>query len=330
MNCLHLSIPDLFLPRDIAPHAFAGLRLPALEKLLGRSVQSVLPAMTVEDYLCAQFKARAVAPVRAAADGLDTGDGFWMCADPVNLQLQQSQVVLQPDVQCNTGEAAALCATLNAYFANDGLVFFVPNPQRWYVRSAAVTDVTMTPLRLAAWRDVKPCQPQGVDALRWQRVANEIQMLLHDHAVNQAREAKGLPVINSVWLWGGGSASMLQSAFDVVGGDDALGAAFACASGVPVVASPAAMLDMQGQHGLWVCTALGEAWQRGDLYAWREAMRTVEREIAQPVWQAIRAGRLRAVTLDVLLEFSTQRFDLDRSGLWKVWRRPCPLENYSV
>ena len=302
----------------------------ALEKLLARSVQGVLPAMTLEDFFCVHFEARAVAPVRAAADGLDVWAGFWLCADPVNLQLQQSQVVLQPDVQCNAEEAAALCATLNKHFIEDGLTFFAPHPQRWYVRSAEASSVTMTPLRVAAWRDVKTFQPQGEDALRWQRVTNEIQMLLHEHGINQTREAKGLPAINSVWLWGAGHTCEPRSSFDVVGGDDALSAAFACVAGVPVVASLADMLDVQGQHGLWVSTVLGEAWQRGDLYAWRKAIEVVERETTQPVWQAMRAGRLQAVTLDVLVESGIRRFTMNRSGLWKMWRLPQSLATYVV
>src|SRR6266516_108636 len=29
-------------------------------------------------------------------------------------------------------------------------------------------------------------------------------MVLHSHAVNEAREARGEPAVNSVWFWGGG------------------------------------------------------------------------------------------------------------------------------
>ncbi len=42
------------------------------------------------------------------------------------------------------------------------------------------------------------------DAWRaWRKRLNEIQMVWHDHAVNQSRERRGLPAINSVWLYGG-------------------------------------------------------------------------------------------------------------------------------
>ncbi len=330
MKHLHLIIPDLLLPSDVPPQAYEGMNLPALEKLLARSVRTTLPATTVEDFLCDHFAAESVAPVRAAADGLDVSSGFWLCADPVCLQMQPSQVVLQPDVPCTAEEAAELCATLNAHCSEEGLVFQAPHPQRWYVRCPEPSAVMMTPLRAAAWRDVKACQPQGEDALRWMRIANEIQMLLHGHAVNQVREERGLPAINSLWLWGGGRAGSLHSDFDMVSGDDALSSAYALAARVPVAATLQELARGKGENGLWGCAAPNAAWQRGDVYRWREALQTAEREIALPVLQALQAGHVQTVTLDVLLESATLRFELSRTGLWKVWRPRHTLAHYAV
>jgi hypothetical protein len=38
----------------------------------------------------------------------------------------------------------------------------------------------------------------------WRHAINEAQMVLHAHPVNQARQAAGQPVVNSLWPWGGG------------------------------------------------------------------------------------------------------------------------------
>src|SRR5690606_4093503 len=46
----------------------------------------------------------------------------------------------------------------------------------------------------------------------WRRLVNELQMLWFDHPVNQAREARGLRPVNSVWLYGGGRPAQLSSA----------------------------------------------------------------------------------------------------------------------
>ena len=37
-------------------------------------------------------------------------------------------------------------------------------------------------------------------------------MLLHDHPVNEARAARGVPIVNSLWLWGNGGVGSQHSA----------------------------------------------------------------------------------------------------------------------
>src|SRR5207237_10316211 len=52
-----------------------------------------------------------------------------------------------------------------------------------------------------------PLLPGGADCRAWQRWQVETQMLLHEHAVNQRREADGLSPVSSVWFWGNGRLS---------------------------------------------------------------------------------------------------------------------------
>lgn len=329
MRHLHLIVPDLFPPQDIAAEVCAGLQLPALERSLARATMNTSPAAPLEDRLCSMFGAKAVAPVRAAADGLEAGEGYWLCADPVCLQLQRAQMLLLPDVMPSLAEAAALCASLNEYFAGQGLRFFAPHPQRWYVQVEAEPQMMTAPLRQVAWRDAKFHMPRGADALRWQAIVNEAQMLLHDHPVNQGRAARGALAINSLWLWGGGRAARLQSPFDTFGGDSALGAAFAQVAGVSRSDTLPAMLDGRFGSGLWVCEALSAAHQRGDYYVWREALQKIGNEFAS-LLRALRAGRVQRLTLEVSQEEGTRYFELTRASAWKLWRAVPPLARYAV
>ena len=164
----------------------------------------------------------------------------------------------------------------------------------------------------------------------WQRIATEAQMLLHAHPLNQARAEHGELPINSLWFWGGGRAIPLAPTIDAVGGDYGLVNAFAGAAGMKPVDSLQAMLDGRYENGLWICTASGEALQRGDLYAWREAVQQVEQQYAQPLLKALRAGRLQRLTLEVLWEDGVHRFVLTRGDAWKLWRRARPLARYAV
>jgi hypothetical protein len=56
--------------------------------------------------------------------------------------------------------------------------------------------------------DQKPDEflPTGEDTGTHRNLVSEIEMALHEHEVNLAREANGELSINSLWLWGGGTA----------------------------------------------------------------------------------------------------------------------------
>jgi hypothetical protein len=206
MKSVHLVIPGLFLPKDLAAEAGAGLSLPALEKLLGRGRSEILDPVPLENLLCVSFGVPCsddapIAPISAAFDGLAAG--CWLRADPVNLDLQRDQLLLAT-VQVGSEEAAALCASLNEHFAGQDMEFFAPHPQRWYVRLDALPRISTAPLSQVVGGDVRRALPEGEDAARWHQLFNEIQMLLHAHPLNEAREARGEPTVNSVWFWGGG------------------------------------------------------------------------------------------------------------------------------
>jgi hypothetical protein len=326
MKQLELIIPGLFPPQDIAADVCAGLHLPALEKLLARGTVDTSQDGDLEGRLCALFGVSSVAPVRAAADGLDVGDAYWLCADPVSLQLQRAQMLVLPESVPVRQDADSLCDTLNAHFVEIGLRFYAPHPQRWYVRMDEEPKVSTTPLRQVLWHDAKFYQPQGIDTLRWQRIATEMQMLLYGHPLNQAREARGEALVNSLWLWGGGRAVPLGQPFEVSGGDSDLAGAFAQMAGVPRIGSIQEMLDVCSGSGLWVCAAAGDALQRGDLHAWREAIQRIEQEVAQPLLKALQAGRLLHLTLDE----GTRCYGMFRTDAWKLWRPGRSLAGYAV
>ena len=330
MKHLHLLVPDLFPPQDIAAEVCAGLQLPALEKMLARATATAAAPILLEDWLCNAFGASGVAPVRAAADGLATAEGYWFCADPVSLHLQRAQVVLVPDSGLQQDEAAAMCASLNEHFAGSGMRFFAPHPQRWYLAQQDAPRISTTPLRTVAWQDAKLHLPQGEGALEWQRILTEVQMLLYAHPLNRAREARGQPVVNSLWLWGEGRAVLLKQAFDAAGGDCGLVAAFANAAGVKVCDSLPALLAEPGQRGLWMCAAPGDALLRGDVFAWREAVQQFEQECARPLLQALQTGSLRQLVLEVPGERGSRSYTLGRGAAWALWRSARPLAGYAV
>ncbi len=230
MKKIHIVIPDLFLPEQLAAYACADLRVPSLERLLTRGRQEPLAIDSLESWLCGKFgvEGMAVAPLTLLADGVQPGDAYWLRADPVAISMQREQTILQADIAVSENEAAQLCASLNAHFAADGLCFAAPHPQRWYLQLEQTPALETHSLSQVVGENMHAHLPQGKDALRWHSVFNEIQMLFYEHEVNQAREQRGEHPVSSVWLWGGGrqQADLLKPYARVLG-DSELARAFA-------------------------------------------------------------------------------------------------------
>ncbi len=336
MRFVHLVIPDLFLPEDFAAEVLAGLSLPALEKMLGRGHSEILDPDSLEEILCKLFDIPSrgdapIAAVSAAFDGLAAG--YWLRADPVHLRLQRDQMLLLPVTEISADEAGQMCASLNEYFAGRCMEFFAPHPQRWYVRLDALPDIRTRPVSQVIEGDVRRALPTGADAAHWHRVFNEIQMLLFAHPFNQSRDERGELTINSVWLWGTGHSENVtpKKNYGHVSSDEVLVEMLARAAGVPFSAWTGQWQDAKNDdRQLLVWTGLRSAMQGGDLAAWRNALQDFENGYAQPLWQALRDGKIAQLKLDILSGEGVRRVVLTRGNAWSFWRRARHLAEYSL
>lgn len=336
---VHLVVPDLFLPEEIASKVCAGLHLPALEKILSRARAAPLQETSLEDWLGEAFGVteQAIAPVTLQADKMEPGAHYWLRADPVNLRILRDQLVLQP-VMVGREEAAQLCAALNEHFAGDGLHFNAPHSSRWYLRLDEDPRIDTTSLAQVAGKNVQQFLPQGQEGLRWHSTLNEIQMLLFSHPLNEVREQRGEWQVNGLWLWGGGYAGeALRRPFSHVYTDSELAAAFATVADIGCASLPAGavMEDVErsiaegSQEVLIIWDGLRAALQDGDLGGWRESLQYFEQRCAYPLLQALRSGLLEKITLDTVQEQSSRRFVLTRRDNRKFWRRARKLDFYS-
>ena len=189
----------------------------ALSLLLAKGkVNSV--DMPLEALICQQYGLSAnadypIAAISAAADGLDVGHAFWLRSDPVHFEMQRDCFSLsEPAPLVLKAEQARLMLTsLNEHFSQDGLAFYLGESGAWYLRTEMPQQIQTTLPSVAMDKNVHHFMPQGQDSAKWKAILNEVQMLLHDHPVNQAREASGEVVVNSIWLSGGGAMPSFES-----------------------------------------------------------------------------------------------------------------------
>lgn len=328
-----LLIPHLFPPARLLQTAAQNLRLPALETLLARGTRLTCPAEGVEAALCEALGIMRqqdwpLAPITLEADGGTAGNAYWLRADPVHLRVMRDRIVLadRGALDLSRPEAEALAAAIGQHFG-DALRPLPLHPQRWYLCPsghlplAQPPRLTTTPFSLAAGCDIDPLLPQGEDARTFRSLLNEVQMLLHDHPVNQAREARGALPVNALWLWGGGVRPAVPATrMTLCAQDDAVLALakFSRARVLPL--PPRLQASLLESADVVVIDALTTAGETGDPYGWREAIRGLEQSGFAPLLGALRMASLRRVR--ILDPVNGAALELRRGDVWKLWRRP--------
>jgi hypothetical protein len=314
----------------------AELPLPALELLLARGRRTEGDALALEDWLKEKFELAEdqglpAGALTALALGIDPGERFWLRADPVHLRADRDRLLLfpSPAFALEMEEAEQLAGALERHFA-DRFELKVLRPDLWVIATAQDARVgAKAPLELVG-QNVDPNLPEK----RWHALLNEIQMALYQHPVNTEREASGVPVINSVWLWGGGRlpGAAASEWLSVSGGDPvALGLAKLSGArpGAPCAGAQEwlARAPADGRH-LVVLDAPRAPRALGDAEGLARALQTLEERWFAPLLAALKADRVGMVTLhapEAGLSFETIRGDLRR-----FWRRPRPLSAYAA
>jgi hypothetical protein len=330
---VHVAIPDLFWPDPAA--APPQRRAPALERLLARGRRATGAEPTLESWLLATWRVReaGAAPYALLADGGEPGDAWWLCAEPCSLRVNLDHLLPLDATHFALGraEADALAERLNRHFAPAGLAFHPLQPTRWYLRSRAALATDAPPL--AAARGRRLARPA---AAKLAALTNEIQMVLHADEVNAAREARGEPPINALWLWGPGRfAPPATRVFARVHADLPLAAGLAAAAGsaaLPLPEGAERWLRTAPREGveLVVLDALRAPASYGDGTAWADQLDALEREWFAPLAAALRAGRIGMVTLHAIGAGGTLDAETTRQDLRHFWRRPRPLPAYAV
>ncbi|MBX6392090.1 MAG: hypothetical protein IRY96_01345 [Burkholderiales bacterium] len=334
---LHLAIPDLWWPEAGNLPVYQGLAVPALQTLLAKGRVKTREGARLERWLLERYGVESgSAPYALAADGGQAEDAVWMRADPCHLRVMRDRLVLTDATtfDLEREEAEALVEALNRHFAEDGLVFYPMQPERWYVRLPAMPVLQTVPLDEARGRDIDSLLPGGDEAMRWRSTLNEIQMLLYQHPVNDAREERGAAPVNSVWFWGAGTqAAPPRRPYQRVRTRDPLAAGLAQTSGASVMPLPdhaQQWLKQAGNEGveLVVLDQLAAPAGYGQEDEWRTRLEALDRDWFAPLLDALRRGRIGMITLHLLGRHGCLEAEITRQDLRYFWRRAKPLSAY--
>jgi hypothetical protein len=321
MHC-ELVVPGLF---GAGPGAKVGTRFTALELLLARGRRRSTPTRRLEGWLQEAFDL-GEAPFPAGAltllgRGGDPGEASWARADPVHLRVMRDHLIVVPSeaFEVSREEAEALCRALNSHFSN--MNFMACEPRRWCARLSEDSPMdAQSPL------EVSGQELNLSHVTSWHALLNEAQMVLHEHPVNEAREARGEPAVNSIWLWGAGRAPReAECPWQSVAADDpaALGAArLAGARHRPLSRSAQDWLERLPEDGRHLAVLDMLRTQQAEIEA-------LERDWFEPLLAALRSGRVGMVTVHVPDGAEGFSCETIRGDLRRFWRLAKPIEHYA-
>ncbi len=217
---MEILIPGALPPSAIAPELVQYIEsaCPLLIERFKASHAKVL-SLSPDDTGCTPFEATelkrlgfeiqppynlsaGLGPFRAGVQKSD--EQVWIAELSSVAISAEGPSLIQPDsLQITQAESDALFDAVSELWAETGISALSLNQTYWRIW-LPVTPVfnsmspqAITGMALADW------WPQHESLRGWRKLLNEIQMVWHEHPVNTDRTARGLPPINSLWLYGG-------------------------------------------------------------------------------------------------------------------------------
>lgn len=329
MDCT-LFIPHLLPPRELGDALWPTVNAPQLKLMLARASATAI-AKDTEAWLCGTFGVARqqdfpLAPLLAAQDTLSCGTGYWLNATPVHLEARRNALVLTDPAALNItpDESDAFAATLAAHLREENITLHEPRPGHWFLRCDTAPAMTTTNLGAVIGNDVRTFLPRGPGSARWHRILTEIQMLLHAHPLNDARETRGRLPVNSVWLWGGGTPpESVPTTFGTVWSNDPVVNALAHHAGCHMEPAPTRFnaATLTGSPHFLSFELLEARMRQGDAHGWSNAVAALERDWFSPLRDALQSGILNALSLVTTSDAGLRQFEIRRSDHFKLWRK---------
>lgn len=152
-------------------------------------------------------------------------DGWITAADPVHFETRLRHLAVRrlPSADLSGEDVSAIFATLQAELGGEYGLRFECVGTRGYIRAAEPFATAAVSADVADGESPDAFALVHGDAGRYHRLLGELQLILHEHAVNGRRAETGRRPVNSLWLWGGGVLpAAMPSTLPRLIGDDAL------------------------------------------------------------------------------------------------------------
>jgi hypothetical protein len=308
---------------------------PALATILARASVQDHPSESLELWIAKRFaitKSDEMFPfaaLGARAESIsNANEKYWLRADPVHLSVNRDRMVLLDASQLDItdAESIALAGTLQDHFKNDDFTIHAPHPERWYISSNKPIALRSHPISEVCGCNVADYWFDGPDRTRWQTRLSEMQMLLHAHPVNEARDAAGQLPINGIWFWGAGeSSSFLSRDYAQIVANDVLLEGIASLTATKFVKADlfdqSKLSSNQAESTLVALDQLAIPAAYGEWETWQTSLAALDQVWFAPALSALKNGHLKEIKIYAPSKKHSLDFSLKRIDLMKFWRQ---------
>jgi hypothetical protein len=296
--------------------AIDSLSLPALSQLTRFGVATPLPHGW-RAWLAAAMGRRdlaALAPgaVAAAAKDQDAPAHDTVAWLTSALHLTASLTTVHLDytglLRLDPATQTELAASFDEHFAERGYRLEATRAGGFLTRGPPpAADVDTTDPARCLGSSVAEALPHGPGAVTLRRLSGEIEMWLHEHAINRARALEGRVPISALWAWGGGrplerhagseSASAITRAMPQVFSDDPYVEGLCRTSGIQCAPAPqtlASVLSVSAPHRI-ATVEIFRPLAAGTLATPLDALASLDRDWVRPALDALNRREVRRI-----------------------------------
>ena len=140
------------------------------------------------------------------------------CLQPVHLHATRDHLILmaQSQIDLTESESVKLLQVALPFIEEDfGNKILFQGQRDWFISAGQFASLATHSIDQAHGRNIDWWMPRDTNevgiAKLWRKLQNEIQMLWHIDPVNEEREQRGYPSINSLWISGIGKLADIQT-----------------------------------------------------------------------------------------------------------------------
>jgi hypothetical protein len=248
-------------------------------------------------------------PVASRAQLQSTHGQGLLLAQAVHFSLQRDSFGLDDLISLAKDEYLTLTQHLNNFFVDEGLTL-IPSvtQQYWFLQTSTPWELSTHSIQSAMYQNIQGFMPHGQHAQKLRQVMNQVQMLLHEHPVNQQRIANGLSEVNSIWFSGNSG---------------------------PEIKTSHKRIGLVGQHRL--TASLAEAFQlthfahidNAIAQGAQDALMLVD-DMVMVDWDAlfiaVKRRNIQRLMIHLAISGETLQLSLTPIDCWKFWRQPKSFE----